>query len=91
HRDDLREIRQLLACIGVTVNVTAPLDATPSDLARLAEADFNVVLYPEVAHQAASWMSRNLGLPFTKTIPIGSRATREFIREVAVLAQLDPD
>ncbi|TNY03907.1 nitrogenase component 1, partial [Escherichia coli] len=61
HRDDLREIRQLLACIGVTVNVTAPLDATPSDLARLAEADFNVVLYPEVAHQAASWMSRNLG------------------------------
>ncbi|MDP1340594.1 nitrogenase component 1, partial [Klebsiella variicola] len=39
HRDDLREIRQLLACIGVTVNVTAPLDATPSDLARLAEAD----------------------------------------------------
>ncbi|WP_202620114.1 nitrogenase component 1, partial [Escherichia coli] len=33
----------------------------------------------------------NLGLPFTKTIPIGSRATREFIREVAVLAQLDPD
>ncbi len=91
HRDDVREIRQLLELIGVTVNVTAPLDASPADLARLADADFNVVLYPEVAHQAASWMTRNLGLPATKTIPIGATATHEFIREVAALAGIDPD
>lgn len=89
HRDDVREIRQLLELIGVAVNVTAPLDASPADLARLAEADFNVVLYPEVAHQAASWMTRNLGLPATKTIPIGATATHEFIREVAALAGID--
>ncbi|WP_422016159.1 ferredoxin:protochlorophyllide reductase (ATP-dependent) subunit B [Roseateles sp.] len=91
HRDDVREIRQLLALIGVAVNVVAPLDASPADLARLADADFNVVLYPEVAHQAAGWMTRNLGLPATKTIPIGAPATREFIREVATLAGIDPD
>lgn len=91
HRDDVREIRQLLELIGVTVNVTAPLDASPADIARLADADFNVVLYPEVAQQAASWMTRNLGLPATRTIPIGATATREFIREVATLAGLDPD
>jgi light-independent protochlorophyllide reductase subunit B len=91
HRDDVREIRQLLAQIGVAVNVVAPLGATPQDLARLAEADFNVVLYPEVAHQAAGWMARNLGQPATKTIPIGAGATREFIREVAALAGLDPE
>ncbi|MFG6432005.1 ferredoxin:protochlorophyllide reductase (ATP-dependent) subunit B [Roseateles sp. LYH14W] len=91
HRDDVREILQLLELIGVTVNVTAPLDASPADLARLANADFNVVLYPEVAQTAASWMTRNLGLPATKTIPIGATATREFIREVAALASIDPD
>ncbi|MBI3348545.1 MAG: ferredoxin:protochlorophyllide reductase (ATP-dependent) subunit B [Burkholderiales bacterium] len=91
HRDDVREIRQLLELIGVTVNVTAPLHASPADLARLADADFNVVLYPEVAQQAASWMTRNLGLPATKTIPIGATATRAFIREVAELAGIDPD
>jgi len=91
HRDDVREIRQLLALLGVAVNVVAPLDASPADLARLADADFNVVLYPEVAHQAAGWMTRNLGLPATKTIPIGATATREFIREVATLAGIDPD
>jgi light-independent protochlorophyllide reductase subunit B len=91
HRDDLREITQLLAQIGVDVNVVAPLGASPDDLARLAEADFNVVLYPEVAHQAASWMTRMLGQPCTKTIPIGVGATRAFIREVATLAGLDAD
>ena len=91
HRDDVREICQLLTQIGVAVNVVAPLGASPQDLARLADADFNVVLYPEVAHQAAGWMARNLGQPATKTIPIGAGATREFILEVAALAGLDPD
>ena len=91
HRDDLREIQQLLTQIGVEINVVAPLGATPQDLTLLANADFNVVLYPEVAHQAASWMQRNLGQPSTKTIPIGATATREFIRELATLAGLDPD
>jgi light-independent protochlorophyllide reductase subunit B len=91
HRDDLTEIRRLLQVMGVEVSVVAPLGATPGDLSRLAEADFNVMLYPEVAGVAASWMSRNLGLPCTKTIPIGAQATREFIREVAALAGLDSD
>ncbi|MBT9455488.1 MAG: ferredoxin:protochlorophyllide reductase (ATP-dependent) subunit B [Burkholderiaceae bacterium] len=91
HRDDVREIRQLLEQMGLAVNVIAPLGASPQDLARLADADFNVVLYPEVAHQAANWLTRNLGQPATKTIPIGVAATRAFVREVALLAGLDPD
>jgi light-independent protochlorophyllide reductase subunit B len=91
HRDDLREIRTLLARIGVQVNVVAPLGATPADLARIADADFNVVLYPETAQQAANWLQKNRGMPFTKTVPIGSQATREFIAEVAQLAGLAVD
>jgi len=91
HRDDVHEIRQLLGQIGIDVNVVAPLDASPADLARLADADFNVLLYPEIALPAAGWMTRNLDLPCTRTIPIGALATREFIHEVATLAGLDPD
>ena len=91
HRDDLREITALLTRMGITINVVAPLGATPADLARLADADFNVVLYPETAMQAATWMQKNLGLPSTKTIPIGAQATREFIAEVAQLAGIDVD
>jgi len=91
HRDDLREITALLTCMGIAINVVAPLGATPADLARLADADFNVVLYPETAMQAATWMQKNLGLPSTKIIPIGAQATREFIAEVAQLAGIPVD
>ncbi|RZS58554.1 ferredoxin:protochlorophyllide reductase (ATP-dependent) subunit B [Sphaerotilus mobilis] len=91
HRDDVQEITRLLDRLGVDVALVAPMGATPADLARLAEADFNVMLYPEVAQTAASWMSRQLGLPCTRTVPIGVGATRDFIREVAALAGLDAD
>ncbi len=89
HRDDLREITGLLLQLGIDVNVVAPLGATPADLARLGDADFNVVLYPEIAALSASWLNRTFGQPSTKTIPIGAGATRDFIREVAQLAGID--
>jgi light-independent protochlorophyllide reductase subunit B len=90
HRDDVREVTSLLARLGIDVHVAAPMGATPADLARLGEADFNVVLYPEIAHSAASWLQRTFGQPMTRTVPIGVSATREFIREAAALAGVDP-
>jgi len=89
HRDDITEVTSLLAKLGVDVNVTAPMGATPADIARLGDADFNVVLYPEIAGQAASWLQRTFGQPFTRMIPIGVSATREFVEEVARLAGAD--
>ncbi len=90
HRDDLVEVLKIIESLGVDVNVVAPLGATPADLARLGEADFNVVLYPEIAGQTASWLQRTFGQKATRTIPIGVGATRAFIREVAELADVDP-
>ena len=90
HKDDLREVLELLRRLEVDINVVAPLDATPHDLTRLGEADFNVVLYPEVAMQAAQWLLRNFGQAVVKTVPIGVGATRDFIREVAALSGADP-
>jgi light-independent protochlorophyllide reductase subunit B len=90
HRDDLREISGLLQRMGIDVVMTAPLGAAPDDLARIGEADFNVVLYPEIAGITASWLTRTFGQPATKTIPIGAGATRDFIHEVAQLAGVDP-
>jgi light-independent protochlorophyllide reductase subunit B len=89
HRDDLREITQLLGSLGIDVNVTAPMNASPADLARLGDADFNVVLYPEIAGQAAAWLNRSFGQKATKIVPIGIGATRDFIAEVADLAGID--
>jgi len=90
HRDDVREITSILSRLGVDINVVAPLGASPSDIARLGEADFNVILYPEIAAPTAQWLQRAFGQPATKVIPIGVSATREFIAEVAQLAGVDP-
>ncbi|MFY7949144.1 MAG: ferredoxin:protochlorophyllide reductase (ATP-dependent) subunit B, partial [Gemmatimonas sp.] len=89
HRDDVTELKRLLADLGVDVGVVAPYDATPADLLRLPQADFNVVMYPEVALPAAQWLHKTFGQPFTKTVPIGVGATRDFIAEVAQLAGVD--
>jgi light-independent protochlorophyllide reductase subunit B len=91
HRDDVVEVKRLLASLGIEVNVVAPLGASPSDLARLTEADFNVVLYPEIAMQAAQWLQRSCGQPMVRTVPIGVGATRDFLREVAALCGIDPE
>ncbi len=89
HRDDVREIRGLLESIGIEINVVAPASASPPDIVRLGEADFNVLLYPETGLQAAEWLKRNFKQPYTKVVPIGVKATEAFLREVAELANFD--
>jgi light-independent protochlorophyllide reductase subunit B len=89
HRDDVAEITKLLGELGIEVKVVAPLGARPADLARLGEADFNVVLYPETAGQAAGWLERTFKQPRTKTVPIGYGATVDFVNEVAAITGID--
>lgn len=91
HRDDVAEISKLLDALGIDINVAAPLGASPQDLARIGDADFNVMLYPEIADTAAGWLERTFRQPRTRTIPIGHGATCDFIREVAALAGVDPE
>lgn len=88
-RDDVTEIRKLLGAMGVDVVVSAPLGASARDLSMLHDADFNVVLYPEIARTTAEWLKRTYAQPFTNTVPIGVGATRDFVVEVAALAGID--
>ena len=88
-RDDVREVRALLESVGVEVHVVAPWGASPADLVRLPEADFNVSLYPEISQTTAGWLQRTHGMPYVKTVPIGVGATREFLREVGAIAGVD--
>ncbi len=88
HRDDAAEITALLNRMGIEVLVTAPAGASPADLQRIPEADFNVMLYPEVAASTAQYLERCFGMPFTREQPIGVLGTQAFIREVAALAQV---
>jgi light-independent protochlorophyllide reductase subunit B len=90
HRDDITAITQLLALIGVDVNVTAPYGASAADIRRLGDADFNIVMYPELGSLAAQWLKRNLGQPTVSIVPIGVGATRDFLIEVGRVAGIDP-
>ncbi len=89
HRDDVREISSLLKELGVDINVVAPWNATPDDIAKLGEADFNIVMYPEVADTAARWLKREFGQPMIDIAPIGVNATADFIAAVAEVANVD--
>ena len=86
HRDDITELTGLLLEMGVEVNAVAPYGATPGDIAKLGAAHFNVLMYPETGEAACRWLERELGQPFTKTVPIGVGATRDFLREVSEIA-----
>jgi light-independent protochlorophyllide reductase subunit B len=86
HRDDIEELSALLHDLGIGVNVVAPMGATPSDIARLPAAHFNVLLYPETGEAAARFLERGFDMPWTKVVPIGVGATHDFIAEVRALA-----
>lgn len=90
HRDDITEITALLSDMGISVNVVAPMTASPSDIARLGAAHFNVLMYPETAESAARWMERELDQPYTMIVPIGVGATRDFVAEVAKITGVQP-
>ena len=91
-RDDVIEISRLLASHGIDVNTVVPLEATVADIMRLPEADLNVCLYAEIAESCCSWMERQFGIPFTKTMPIGVGATADFLAETHNLLGMEaPD
>jgi len=88
-RDDINEVIKLLGEIGVDVNVVAPMGATPADLIRIPDADFNICLYPEIALTTCTWLHRSFAQPTIKTVPIGVGATRDFIAEIGKVAEID--
>ena len=89
HRDDVIEITRLLGAMGIDVNVTAPMGASPADLARIGDADVNICLYPEIADTACRWLERQFGQKTIRTVPIGHAATRDFIQEIAAATGVD--
>lgn len=88
-RDDIIEVTRLLDLIGVEVNVVAPEGASPEDLLRIPQADFNICLYPEIAYTACQWLQRTFKQPMVKTVPIGIGATIDFINEIGEISGID--
>jgi light-independent protochlorophyllide reductase subunit B len=90
HRDDVAEVTKLLGLMGITVNVCAPMGAAPEDITRMGAAHFNVLLYPETGEAAARYLEKTCGQPFTKSVPIGVGATRDFLHEISGITGISP-
>ena len=70
--------------MGIDINLIAPMGASPEDIQiKTAKAHFNVMLYPEVAETTCRYLEKEFNQPYTKTIPIGIGATKEFIKEIS--------
>ena len=89
-RDNVVEVSRLLESVGVKVNVVAPLNASPSELAEIPAAHANVCLYPEVAETTCRWLKKQFGQSVIQTVPLGVGATKDFVAEVLTALGLDP-
>ncbi len=74
---DLHEVRRLIEGAGGRVNMVFPAESKLADIAQLAKAEINVVMYQEFGHTLAA----ALGDKWLHA-PIGIRATNEFVHQL---------
>lgn len=95
--DDLAELERLLNMVGIKVNLSLAVNHSMADLQHLQKADLNVVVHPELGHEAAEWLSKKLSMPYIEPVlPYGLEGTKIWVSEVVralnknMEAQLEP-
>jgi nitrogenase molybdenum-cofactor synthesis protein NifE len=81
---DLRELKRILALIGVRVNAVLTAGATVRQIARMASAALNVVVCEATGKDAAEQLRKQFDMPYIiEELPIGYQATLRFLARVA--------
>jgi light-independent protochlorophyllide reductase subunit B len=86
HRDDVVEMTRLLAGLGIEVNVCCAARCNAGRPRPPPDADFNVVLYPEIAQRVARWLNASSASHVQRPCRSGVGATQGLHREVAEIA-----
>ncbi|MEZ4591149.1 MAG: chlorophyllide a reductase subunit Z [Chloroflexota bacterium] len=77
---DLHEIKRTVEGAGGRINLVFPYEATLEQIAQLAKAQVNVVLYKEFGHTLAA----SLGQPWLHA-PMGMQGTTQFVQKLGEL------
>ena len=84
---DLAELKRLFALCGAEVTAALCADCSVEELARMPEADLNVVLDPAAGTEAARYLERVCGTPYVvfPGFPVGFSATERMFEEIGKL------
>ena len=82
NQHDSREVKRLLAELGIQINEVIPEGGSVTKLRSLPKAWFNIVPYREVGLMTAQYLKNELGMPYVSTTPMGVVDTAAFIREI---------
>ena len=81
---DLKELKQLLALVGLRVNAVLTADATLQQIRDLGSAALNIVVCEATGRGAAELLEQKFGMPYiVEEIPIGYKATKHFLARVS--------
>ncbi len=79
---DVKELRKLMADLGIEVNAVIPEGASVHELKHLPRAWFNLVPYRELGMMTAEYLAAEFGTPIVDITPMGVVETARCIRAI---------
>jgi len=79
---DCKELKRLMADLGIQVNEVIPEGASVHNLKNLPRAWFNLVPYREIGLMAARYLEQEFGTPFVDITPMGVPNSCRCIRKI---------
>lgn len=87
NQHDCKELKRLMADMGIQVNLVVPDSASVHDLKKLPQAWFNLVPYRELGVETATYLQTEFGTPFVDICPMGIVETARCIRRIQQVIQ----
>ena len=82
NQHDCRELKKLMADLGIEVNEVIPDGASVHNLKNLPKAWFNLVPYRELGLTTAQYLQEEFNLPYVDITPMGVVETARCIRKI---------
>ena len=87
NQHDCRELKRLLADLGVEINEVIPEGGSVTNLKNLTKAWFNFVPYREVGLMTAKYLEQEFNMPYVSITPMGIVDTGLCINEISKVLQ----